>query len=822
MLLRVIVKNNDSREELKTSDKLPPVQMNTYLVTSSPDQKQLFWSLELNSKTINLKSGFEGEEAESQSKHFVSELVARYEAYKYIIGKRDEGYHLPSRINMEALKEYKPIPVDKLGEDIYFNNLDGNYSNFIVIEGDLYIDELDMDALHGKTDGLIITGDLYVDGGIYNTVGDYGPALVVEGDVQADYLFGGGSEIRLNGKTYIHSYVIGHYNHGSLWATKSVAVVMISCDHNLSFNADYEYQCYGGEERKKGFPSFKEVLGDEFNGLIDNGYIDHHKFMALAFEDKQKSLKLLKNIIDANKAGEPELLKVMQDGFAIKDIKNPTKEIQLGAVTQDGMALQYIKNPSEEVKIAAVSSNAHALELIKNPSEEIQIAAVENIRYGAIALQYIKNPSKDVITQAVETDSDAIEYVKNPSEEIQLLAVSKGTYNNSIEYIKNPSEKVQLAAVKQYGGAISHIKNPSDKVQLEAVNQSGIHIEDIKNPSEEIKLAAVKEHGAAIQQLKNPSEEIKLAAVMQDGSSIEFIDNPSEEIIIAAVKQSSYVIETLQDPSQQVQMAAVLANLSNFEDIKKATQKVKMTYKRLKSCESLISESEGDDSEKRYTLLRKVLDECPEYHDAYLQYAKFLTYTRKEYDEAEKYFKKGIEVCPTCGQIFFEYGKFLYDVRKQTDSAEKNYIKAVEMRESYDDLLFKYGVFLVNVRKDYDKAKLYTRKAVEESQGVASNPFYSINYAQVVLITGHRSDADYHIGLAIESDDPGLQLEGWFYRLAHYPQYFKEAQKELDRLLAEGHRSIGWNLDGNIERAKKDGFQNTQLLKDYAKKITTK
>ena len=66
-----------------------------------------------------------------------------------------------------------------------------------------------------------------------------------------------------------------------------------------------------------------------------------------------------------------------------------------------------------------------------------------------------------------------------------------------------------------------------------------------------------------------------------------------------------------------------------------------------------------------------------------------------------------------------------------------------------------------------------------------------------------------------------LTVELWFYRLAHFPEYFEEAQKELDRLLADGKRSIGWNFDSNIERAKQDGFEYMGLLREYARKITT-
>jgi len=65
-----------------------------------------------------------------------------------------------------------------------------------------------------------------------------------------------------------------------------------------------------------------------------------------------------------------------------------------------------------------------------------------------------------------------------------------------------------------------------------------------------------------------------------------------------------------------------------------------------------------------------------------------------------------------------------------------------------------------------------------------------------------------------------FSLELWFYRLAHYPEFFEQAKEELNRLLAEGHQSLYWNLDDNIKQAEENGFKDIQPLKGYAKKIT--
>lgn len=41
------------------------------------------------------------------------------------------------------------------------------------------------------------------------------------------------------------------------------------------------------------------------------------------------------------------------DEISIKDIKNPSEELQLAAVKQDYRAIKHIKNPTEKVKEAA-------------------------------------------------------------------------------------------------------------------------------------------------------------------------------------------------------------------------------------------------------------------------------------------------------------------------------------------------------------------------------------------------------------------------------------------------------------------------------------
>jgi hypothetical protein len=96
------------------------------------------------------------------------------------------------------------------------------------------------------------------------------------------------------------------------------------------------------------------------------------------------------------------------------------------------------------------------------------------------------------------------------------------------------------------------------------------------------------------------------------------------------------------------------------------------------------------------------------------------------------------------------------------------------------------------------------------------------NYAQLLLIQGNKEKAEQYLKIAFkDSNNPkDLDLELWFYRLAHYPKYRDEAIIQLDNLLKQGGKSIGWNFSENIKQAKKEGFEPISLLEDYSDRIT--
>lgn len=96
------------------------------------------------------------------------------------------------------------------------------------------------------------------------------------------------------------------------------------------------------------------------------------------FKDKIKSLynKIKKPKTPKRELSEEEKI-VMKNGMAIRNIKNPSLEVQLAAVGDMGSAIQHIKNPSEEVQLAAINNNATAIYYIDNPSPKVKQVAEE-------------------------------------------------------------------------------------------------------------------------------------------------------------------------------------------------------------------------------------------------------------------------------------------------------------------------------------------------------------------------------------------------------------------------------------------------------------
>lgn len=191
----------------------------------------------------------------------------------------------------------------------------------------------------------------------------------------------------------------------------------------------------------------------------------------------------------------------------------------------------------------------------------------------------------------------------------------------------------------------------------------------------------------------------------------------------------------------------------------------------------------------------------------------------KDIEKQDTIYNEGMNAHPESHELMGNYAWFLNYIKKDYIKAEKYYKKALKLDPNHANTNGNYAIFLTHINKNYDRAEEYYKKALELDPNDAND---NGNYAQFLLIQGQIEKAKEHITKAFENHtkENDLLVELWFYRWAHYPEYFDEAKKELDKLLEAGYHSIGWNFDDNIERAKKDGFEDIELLKRYAKRIT--
>ena len=70
-------------------------------------------------------------------------------------------------------------------------------------------------------------------------------------------------------------------------------------------------------------------------------------------------------------------------------------------------------------------------------------------------------------------------------------------------------------------------------------------------------------------------------------------------------------------------------------------------------------------------------------------------------------------------------------------------------------------------------------------------------------------------------DNDSLKIELLFYRLAHFPDSYQQCKLQIQELLQKGLRSVGWDFDGNIVQAEREGCRYTDELRQLAKAITT-
>jgi tetratricopeptide (TPR) repeat protein len=233
----------------------------------------------------------------------------------------------------------------------------------------------------------------------------------------------------------------------------------------------------------------------------------------------------------------------------------------------------------------------------------------------------------------------------------------------------------------------------------------------------------------------------------------------------------------------------------------------------------LLSENQRDNDEAE-RLYKFAVEADPNHANNLGNYAVFLEKNRRDYDQAERYYKLAVGADPGHANNLGNYAVLLSDHRRDYDEAERYYNLAVGVDPNDSHWLSGYAIFLQVKRGNYDEAERFCRRAIALNPG---NAILCCNLAQMLLAQGRKEEGKELIAASFsalaDNISPGVLAELWFYRYAHFGSEWPAALSELKRVLLDGDRSPGWNLQPNIERAEADGHPNVPLLKTLARVI---
>ena len=234
---------------------------------------------------------------------------------------------------------------------------------------------------------------------------------------------------------------------------------------------------------------------------------------------------------------------------------------------------------------------------------------------------------------------------------------------------------------------------------------------------------------------------------------------------------------------------------------------------------ALFLHSVGNDYDRAEHYYRRALELDPDNAISNSNYAVFLQDVRQDYDQAERYYQKALELGHDRAAINASYASFLHEIRRDYRRAEHYYRRSLQLDPSSAISAGNYANFLYGKRQDYDQAEYYYRIALKLDPNSSNG---NGNYAGLLLARGRSQEALEYLERAEKlSDQPSLDLELVFYRLAHFPESYAYNKAKLLKLLANGVRSVGWDFSENIARAEQDGCPYIDELREFARRVAS-
>ena len=102
-------------------------------------------------------------------------------------------------------------------------------------------------------------------------------------------------------------------------------------------------------------------------------------------------------------------------------------------------------------------------------------------------------------------------------------------------------------------------------------------------------------------------------------------------------------------------------------------------------------------------------------------YAVFLHRRKRDYDQAETYFRQALELYPNQSSTHLKFAGFLRHVRRNPTEANEHYIASVTANPENSDALGSYASFLHGVIGNIEEAERYYKTALQLDDTHANN-----------------------------------------------------------------------------------------------------
>ncbi|MBF0128202.1 MAG: hypothetical protein HQM02_13455, partial [Magnetococcales bacterium] len=199
-------------------------------------------------------------------------------------------------------------------------------------------------------------------------------------------------------------------------------------------------------------------------------------------------------------------------------------------------------------------------------------------------------------------------------------------------------------------------------------------------------------------------------------------------------------------------------------------------------------------------------------------FALFLKNVRHDHDQAEAFFRRALQADPDHAGHLANFALFMKNVRRDCEAAEELYHRALRADPDDPNNLGDFASFMHNLRRKDDVAEDLYQRSLQLDPGSATRLG---NFVQLLLSQGRVKEGMPLLdkALSMRAPNPTLNLELWFYVLAHDTGRFEQALRRVKGFIVAGVRSKGWDLRANCHRARQAGHPEPELLEVLAKVI---